>query len=78
MKRMKKRRKGPPIAARTSKALRALRRDNLASGDFWMWLDLREVTFAAQIVGHQPTAKITIPRRHFDRFVRWYTTGINR
>lgn len=67
-----------PIEARTSRQLCTLPRDNVDSGDFWIQLDLHEITIVEQMVGAAPSQRLSIPRRHFDAFVRWYTTGSKR
>ena len=47
-------------------------RDNFDAGEFWIITDSVEVTIAHQIAGEEAKAMVTIPRREFNRLIRWY------
>jgi hypothetical protein len=52
--------------------MHTLPRDNWTSGDFWLLCDGAEVTLCAQKFGESPTAKVSIPRRQFNRLIAGY------
>lgn len=64
-----------PQQARTEKAMLSLARDNIGGKDWWFILDPFEVVICNQRSGEEPTGKVRLRRRDFDRLVRWYTTG---
>jgi hypothetical protein len=67
-----------PQQAKTFKQICELPRDNVGTKDFWLTLGVGEVTIAKQKHGEQATEMITMPRSTFEKFVRWYQTGITR
>lgn len=64
-----------PKAARTEKALIALRRDNVSTRNSWFLIDEGHVHIANQKTGESPTGKVTLTRAEFEAFVRFYETG---
>lgn len=64
-----------PRDARNETDIRAMPRDNVESGDFWMITDGCQVSLAQQQIGKSPTASIGVPRKVFDAFVDWYMSG---
>ncbi len=78
-KRRQRRRTVPPRAATSTDALCAMPRDNVSSGDYWVIVDESTISFCHQKTGEDPTeGPVQIPRRIFERFVRWYDTGSMR
>ncbi len=68
---MNKTRNLSPMKAHNMDDLCALNRDNTSAGDFWM-LALEYVTICHQVVGESPKAAVTIPRKEFNKLIRWY------
>lgn len=64
-----------PIEADTVTKVCAMPRDNVDWGGFWMLSDGYMVSIVQQKRGEPASAKISVPKRTFDRFIRWYTTG---
>jgi hypothetical protein len=62
-----------PIEAKTFNKICSLKEDNTATKDFWMLLNEDSVTITAQRSGEDVTAQINIPRKDFNKFVKWYT-----
>jgi hypothetical protein len=56
----------------TFKQLIALTRDNLSVGDFWIGTDTTNVWLTEQAMGESPKQTFAIPRRDFNRLIRWY------
>jgi hypothetical protein len=61
-----------PQQAKTFAQICKLPRSGVDTKDFWLSIDVGEVTITKQRIGEKPTQEITIPRRVFDKFVRWY------
>lgn len=49
-----------------------LNTDNFDTEDYWILYDGDMVTIAKQKLGEASTAKISIPKKDFDRLIRWY------
>lgn len=66
-----------PIDAKTFEQICALKRDNidLQGGDWCFMVEEGMVTLTEQKIGEGPTHQVSIPRKYFDKVVRWYTTG---
>lgn len=64
-----------PIDAKTDAQIANLGRDNVSYGNFWMILDGSTIRITDQPMGASPVQNLTISRRAFDRFARWYVTG---
>jgi hypothetical protein len=71
----KKTKKLAPIEASTHDQICSIPRDNLSAGDYWLLIDEGGVVMCEQPLGQAATAKIEMPRRQFNRLVRWYMTG---
>ena len=67
-----------PINAKTFDQICDLKTDHIDSKHHWLLLDEGSVTIAEQTNGKPAKAMIDIPRRTFDRFIRWYLTGSKR
>lgn len=67
--------KSVPRAAKTFRDITKLSHDNVATDTFSMSLDERVVHFQDQDWGENRRQTIDIPRKIFDAFVDWYTTG---
>ena len=64
-----------PIDAKTFEQICAMPRDNVDAAQFWMITDGEFVTIAEQEPGREPVGKVSVKRKVFDAFVRWYMTG---
>lgn len=64
-----------PREARSLAAIVRLSHDNVCWGDFSIMIDPDVVWLSEQARGEPRTQHIEIPRRAFDEFVEWYTTG---
>jgi len=64
-----------PMEAKTFNDICSLKRDNLTAGGYWIILNELGITICKQNPGEEPTQEITIPRKSFNRMVKWYTTG---
>ena len=64
-----------PIEANTFDEICKLPRDSLSLKEFWLQIDVGRVSLAQQRSGESCQAVISIPRKDFDRLVRWYMTG---
>ena len=67
-----------PQQARTGRDICSIPRDNLRGRGCWILVEPGRVTLATQRAGESETGMVTLTRRDFDRFVRWYTTGQTR
>jgi hypothetical protein len=61
-----------PQKARTEKQVLDLKRDNWDGKEHWMLVDETEVCITAQRTLESPTGQLRIPKRTFDRMVRFY------
>ena len=64
-----------PIEANTFDEICKLPRDSLSTKEFWLQIDVGSVFLAQQRIGKACQAEISIPRKDFDRLVKWYMTG---
>lgn len=64
-----------PIDAKTFKQICSLSADNHETRDYWILLDEGVICLAKQRSGQDPTHEMRIPKRDFDKLVRWYMTG---
>ena len=64
-----------PIEAKTFSQICRLPRDNYDTAGYWILVDQKTIHFAEQRNGEIATQKMAIPKREFDRLVRWYMTG---
>ena len=64
-----------PIEARNIDDMVKMPRDNVGIGDWSLMTDGFMVWLGKQKLGERPTAEFEIPKRVFDRFIGWYTTG---
>lgn len=64
-----------PRDARTHDAICKLSHDNVCDGNYSMMIDAGVIWFSEQESGEERRQHIEIPRRAFDAFVEWYTTG---
>mgnify|MGYP001597371128 FL=1 len=64
-----------PIEAKTFSQICKLPRDNYDTAGYWILVGLKTIHFAEQRNGEATTQKMAIPKREFDRLVRWYMTG---
>jgi hypothetical protein len=55
--------------------IKRLSHDNVMSGEFGMLLDGGVIHFSEQAWHEEQRQHIAIPRKVFDAFVDWYTTG---
>lgn len=64
-----------PRDARTLAAITELSHDNVCQGNYSIMIDPRVVWISEQATGENRRQHIEIPRKAFDAFVEWYTTG---
>ena len=64
-----------PREAVTFNQICEIPRDNMGTKDFWFMVDGGAVIIAKQTSGSDLEAKISIPRKDFNRFIDWYNTG---
>lgn len=64
-----------PQQAKTRHQIASLDRDNVSTRRSWMLVDEGKITITEQQGARDATASVSMPRKDFDRFVRWYTTG---
>lgn len=64
-----------PIEAKTFSQICKLPRDNYETAGYWILVGDRTIHFVEQRTGENATQKMAIPKREFDRLVRWYMTG---
>ena len=64
-----------PREARTLNRVFKLSCNSVSIDEYWMMVDLAEVTITKQYPGCEPQAMAAIPRAIFDAFVDWYNTG---
>lgn len=60
-----------PIDA-TEDDLLNMERDNLEIGDHCILTDSFNVSISTQKMGEPPSQAVTIPRKTFDKLIRWY------
>lgn len=60
-----------PIDA-TEDDLLHMDRDNLGIGDHSILTDSFNVSISTQKMGEPPSQHVTIPRKTFDKLIRWY------
>lgn len=61
-----------PYDAKADSDLMKLRRDIKDTDDFWILHAGDHITLAEQRVGEPAKAMLTIPRRDFNKLIRWY------
>ena len=61
-----------PIESITWSSVCRLKSDSTDTKDYWMCIDGDEVCIAKQRSGESLIEKIKIPRKDFNRLVRWY------
>jgi NAD-dependent SIR2 family protein deacetylase len=64
-----------PRDARTLDAITELSHDNVCQGNYSIMIDPAVIWFSEQARGEERRQFIEIPRKAFDAFVEWYTTG---
>lgn len=61
-----------PMDASSVSTIVRMRSDNASAGDYWIIHDGSIVTLAHQKVGGMCTESVNIPRKDFNRLIRWY------
>lgn len=61
-----------PIKAKKDIQIIRLKTDNYSTDDFWILLNKDTVNIHEQRSGETSKQNITIPRKDFDRLVKWY------
>lgn len=61
-----------PIKAKKDIQILRLKTDNYSTDDFWILLNGDTVNIHEQRSGEKSKQNITIPRKDFDRLVKWY------
>ncbi len=79
MKQKKIKIKKTPIQCKSLNDLCSIPRDNIHMGEeFWGLHDGYQVSIVKQRQGEKSTESISLPKKKFDEFVRWYVTGSKR
>ncbi len=63
-----------PQQANTESKILKLKRDNCDTPDFWILVKENLITITKQKSGQYSEGSIDIPRRVFNRFIKFYTT----
>jgi len=65
-----------PKTANTFNKICKLKRDNVSTRNSWMIMELPDrIIISNQKNGHERTGKITLTKKEFERFIRFYETG---
>lgn len=66
-----------PRTIRTFDEVCRLPRDNVTSGDAWVILNSpSEIVIVNQRIGQKSTGEVRLSRRQFNRFIKWWETGL--
>ena len=65
-----------PKTANTCKKLGTLKRDNISTKDFWMLVHTNHITIAKQQSGEHPEFIFNIPKKNFNKMVKFYLGSI--
>ena len=71
---MKNRKEISPKDCKTMDDVCSIRTDNAQTTGYWIISDCYQVTITKQKSGEDSTEKITIPKKDFNKFVKWYIT----
>ncbi len=64
-----------PKTANTFNKICKLDRDNLDSRNSWISINEKTVTIFNQRMGESPTGEVTLTKKEFERFIKFYETG---
>lgn len=65
-----------PKTANTEKQMATLKRDNVSTANSWIMLQPGgKLSIANQRVGGERTGCVTITKKEFERFIKFYETG---
>jgi len=65
-----------PATVRTVQEVCKLERDNLDFPTWWAMLDLPFIIVCQQKAGEGATGEVMMPRKEFERLIRWYKSGV--
>jgi hypothetical protein len=65
-----------PATAKTLNQICKLPRDNVGGRNWWTIIDVGHVVMCQQKKGEEPTGKVEMSRRDFERLCKWYMTGV--
>jgi phage I-like protein len=64
-----------PKTANTEEEICKLNRDNVSTKNYWFLVEENHITLAKQKSGEQAEAAISIPKKTFNAFIKFYETG---
>jgi len=64
-----------PKTANTEKKICSMERDNYATKDFWLLTHEKHIVIAKQRAGEQAEFMVEIPKKDFNRLIKFYETG---
>lgn len=64
-----------PMDAKNTDVVCKMESDNFNTKNFWIMSDAEFITIARQSNGEPLINKIDIPKKDFDRMVKWYTNN---
>ena len=64
-----------PKAANTFKKVCSLKRDNVSTRKSWIIVSEKDIVIHNQKSGEKSTGRVTLSKKDFERFIKFYETG---
>lgn len=64
-----------PRTANTNNKICSMKRDNVSTKNYWMLTGEKHITIAKQKSGEQNEWMVEIPKKDFNRIIKFYETG---
>jgi len=64
-----------PKTANTFNRICGMKRDNVTTSKSWMIINVKHVTITNQRSGESLTGQVSLTKKEFEKFIRFYETG---